>query len=118
MSMPRRHSERRALASLFLLGLGMRTSALPMPSPGEWAFLILLGGVSTAVPTLAFGVASARLPSILTTSLGLMTPLSAALLPGLMLGEWPALLALPGALVTLAGLVAVLRAPPRGSRSA
>jgi drug/metabolite transporter (DMT)-like permease len=78
--------------------------------------LALLGLVSTAVPTLAYGLASARLPAVLTTSLGLTTPLFAAFFAGFILGEWPALSAIPGAIVALAGVVIVLRSPSRAAR--
>jgi drug/metabolite transporter (DMT)-like permease len=50
---------------------------------------------------------------VLTTSLGLTTPLFAALFAGLVLNEWPVLAAVPGALVTIAGVVIVLRSPAR-----
>ena len=92
-----------------LLGFTLPVSLLPTPSVLELLYLVLLGTVCTAVPTLAFGIASGRLPAVLTTSLGLMTPLFAALFAGLMLGEWPAPAALPGALVAIAGVIVVLR---------
>jgi drug/metabolite transporter, DME family len=102
-----------ALASGLLVALG---PALPPSSghgPGQFLYLALLGCLCTAVPTLAFGVASARLPAVLTTSLGLLTPLFAALFAGLLLREWPAPAAIPGALVAIAGVVLVLRSPAR-----
>jgi drug/metabolite transporter (DMT)-like permease len=104
-----------AVASLLLVGRSL-TSAWPTPSAQESLDLALLGCVCTAVPTLAFGVASARLPSVLTTSLGLMTPLFAAVFAGLLLHEWPALAAIPGALIAIAGVVMVLRSPARLAR--
>jgi drug/metabolite transporter, DME family len=82
-------------------------------SRSDFGYLALLGLVSTAVPTLAFGVASARLPSVLTTSLGVTTPFFAAFFAGLILKEWPAPTALPGAVVAIAGVVMVLRSPAR-----
>jgi drug/metabolite transporter (DMT)-like permease len=100
-----------ALASLALLGGSGQLSALTIPPAAESTLLALLGAVSTAVPTLAFGVASARLPSVLVTSLGLMTPLFAAVFAGMFLKEWPDIAALPGALLTIAGVVIVLRTP-------
>jgi hypothetical protein len=42
----------------------------------------LLGALSTALPTAAFSIASARLPTVLTTSFGLSTPLFTALFAG------------------------------------
>jgi drug/metabolite transporter (DMT)-like permease len=107
-----------AAASCLLLGPEMFASALPRPSPTESLYLALLGSVCTAVPTLAFGVAAARLPAVVTTSLGLMTPLFAAVFAGLLLHEWPTLAAVAGALIAIAGVVLVLRSPARASRSA
>lgn len=101
------------LASLVLLAYPLGYGGLPAPPARESMLLVLLGGLSTAVPTLAFGIASARLPSVLTTSLNLTTPLFAALFAGLFLAEWPVLAAVPGALVTVAGVVMVLRSPGR-----
>lgn len=103
------------LASTVLLAHTLGTTGLPVPSVHESMLLVLLGGLSTAVPTLAFGIASARLPAVLTTSLSLTTPLFAALFAGLFLAEWPVLAAVPGALVTIAGVVMVLRSPGRQS---
>ena len=77
--------------------------------------LLLLGVLSTALPTAAFSIASARLPSVLTTSFGLSTPLFTALFAGAVLQEWPALSTLPGALLTLLGLALVVRARPPSS---
>lgn len=104
------------LASFVLLAHTVGNGGLPAPSAHESMLLVLLGGLSTAVPTLAFGIASARLPSVLTTSLSLTTPLFAALFAGLFLAEWPVLAAVPGALVTVAGVVVVLRSPGRRSQ--
>jgi drug/metabolite transporter (DMT)-like permease len=98
-------------ASFMMLGRNIKT--VSWPSPTESVYLVLLGVVCTAVPTLAFGVASARLPSVVTTSLGLMTPLFAALFSGLLLNEWPDLGAIPGVCITMLGVATVLRAPSR-----
>jgi drug/metabolite transporter (DMT)-like permease len=100
-----------SVASSLLLGRSMFSPALALPNPTEFVYLAILGSVCTAFPTLAFGVASARLPSVLTTSLGLMTPLFAALFAALLLHEWPALAAAPGAVIAIAGVVMVLRSP-------
>jgi drug/metabolite transporter (DMT)-like permease len=77
--------------------------------------LVLLGALSTALPTAAFSIASARLPTVLTTSFGLSTPLFTALFAGIVLREWPAPATLPGALITLFGLALVIRAVPSSS---
>jgi len=103
-------------ASLVLLGPEIGTSFAILRSPRDLTNLALLGIVSTAVPTLAFGIASVRLPPVVTTSLGLTTPLFAAMFAGALLGEWPAFAALPGALLAIAGVTVVLRSPSRASR--
>jgi drug/metabolite transporter, DME family len=104
-----------AVASFVLLGREIPASLLAIKAPTKVIYLVLLGVVSTAVPTLAFGVASLRLPPVLTTSFGLMTPLFAALFAGWFLTEWPLPSAIPGALLAITGLGLVLRAPPRAS---
>ena len=104
-----------AIASAGLLAASGLPGTAPSPSERQVIELVLLGVVSTAIPTLAFGLASSRLPAVLTTSLGLTTPIFAALFAGVALGEWPAPAALPGAVVALAGVVLVLRAPTRSA---
>ena len=104
-----------AIASAALLAAGGVSDATPWPNAAQLLELVLLGVVSTAIPTLSFGLASSRLPAVLTTSLGLMTPIFAALFAGLALGEWPPPAAIPGAVVALAGVVLVLRAPSRSA---
>jgi drug/metabolite transporter, DME family len=94
-------------------------------SPAHSAFtardvgtLVLLGTLSTALPTAAFSIASARLPTVLATSCGLSTPLFTALFAGTVLREWPAPATLPGAVITLLGLALVVRSLPASSQSA
>ena len=81
-----------------------------VPDAGNLSLLLALGLVSTALPTLAFGLAAARLPTVVTTSFSLIVPLWAALFAGLFLEEWPPLLSLPGGIATLLGVWIVLRA--------
>jgi len=97
-----------AVASFVLLGREIQASVAAIAAPTKLIYLILLGLVSTAVPTLAFGIASLRLPPVL-------TPLFAALFAGWLLAEWPLPSAIPGALIAIAGLGLVLRSPPRAS---
>jgi len=80
-------------------------------TPHDIGMLVLLGALSTALPTAAYSIASARLPTVLTTSLGLSTPLFAALFAGTLLGQWPTQAMLPGVLITLLGLALVVRTP-------
>jgi DME family drug/metabolite transporter len=84
----------------------------PMVTPRDLRVLVMLGIVSTAIPTAAYSIASARLPAVLTTSLGLSTPLFATLFAGCVIQEWPAVRALPPALLVLIGLILVVRSKP------
>ena len=88
------------------------SATLPAFTSHNIPTLVLLGALSTALPTAAYSIASARLPTLLTTSLGLSTPLFAGIFAGTVLGEWPAIATLPGALITLLGLALVLRSRP------
>lgn len=80
------------------------------PDTRNLSLMLALGLVSTALPTLAFGLAASRLPTVVTTSFSLIVPLWAALFAGLFLEEWPPLLSLPGGAATLLGVWIVLRA--------
>ena len=85
--------------------------ALPAVSARDLAVLALLGLLATALPTLTFGIASSRLPGVVTAGLMLLSPIFASIYAGVSLGEWPALQALPGALAVLAGVYLTTRKP-------
>lgn len=91
----------------------LSVSAPRWPSGDELLLVTVLGLVSTALPTLSYGLAAARLSALITTTLSLLTPLVAGLAAGLFLGEWPHLASLPGAMVTLAALFLLIRAPAK-----
>lgn len=95
------------------LALARGTFIVGTISGHDWWIVALLGAFSTALPTVAFGMASRRLPAPVTTSLSLLTPFFAALFAGLLLGEWPAPIRLPGGLLTLVGIAIVLFARTR-----
>ena len=105
-----------AIAGAALVGIfgSPRYSVITVHDAG---ILVLLGALSTALPTAAFSIASARLPTVLVTSFGLSTPLFTALFAGTVLQEWPALSTLPGALITLLGLALVVRSLPTSSKN-
>jgi len=105
-----------AIAGAALVGI-FGPSTYPAFTVRDVETLVLLGALSTAVPTAAFSIASARLPTVLTTSFGLSTPLFTALFAGTVLQEWPAPATLPGALITLLGLALVVRSLPTSSSS-
>jgi drug/metabolite transporter (DMT)-like permease len=71
--------------------------------------LIALGVISTALPTLLFGIAAARLSSVTTASLTLLTPIWAAVIGGIIISEWPSPFAVPGGIITLVGLWIIIR---------
>ncbi|WP_369614047.1 DMT family transporter [Marichromatium sp. PS1] len=84
------------------------------PVAGELPVILALALVSTVLPTLSYGIAAARLSPLISTTLGLLTPLVAALAAVAVLGEWPHPASLPGAVMTLAGLFLLVRTPARG----
>mgnify|MGYP000315161935 CR=1 FL=1 len=98
-----------ALAAFFILGGSMPATV----TAGHAGWLFLLGAVSTAIPTLAFGIASSRLPAVMTTGLMLLSPVFAGLFGGIWLGEWPAPIALPGAAIVIFGLFLTTRSARR-----
>jgi len=104
-----------SIAGAALIGI-FGSPTLPAFTAREVETLVLLGALSTALPTAAFSIASARLPTVLTTSFGLSTPLFTALFAGAVLQEWPAPATLPGALITLLGLALVVRSVPPSSK--
>lgn len=97
-----------AIAGAALVGI-FGSPIYPAFTVRDVGTLVLLGALSTALPTAAFSIASARLPTVLTTSFGLSTPLFTALFAGMVLQDWPAPATLPGALLTLLGLALVVR---------
>jgi drug/metabolite transporter (DMT)-like permease len=100
-----------AIAGAALVGI-FGSHTYPAVTVRDVGILVLLGALSTALPTAAFSIASARLPTVLTTSFGLSTPLFTALFAGTVLQDWPAPATLPGALITLLGLALVVRSLP------
>jgi DME family drug/metabolite transporter len=105
-----------AIAGAALLGI-FGSPIHPAFTARDVGTLVLLGALSTALPTAAFSIASARLPTVLATSFGLSTPLFTALFAGIVLQDWPAPSTLPGALLTLLGLALVVRSLPTSSKS-
>lgn len=85
--------------------------ALPEMNWGDGMELVLLGLLATALPTLTFGVASSRLAGVITASLMLLSPIFASLYSGAILGGWPSLIAVPGAIMVLAGVFLTTRTP-------
>ncbi|MDF1505281.1 EamA family transporter, partial [Roseisolibacter sp. H3M3-2] len=75
------------------------------------ATLTALGVVSTFVPTLAFAVASRRLPPVTSSATLLLVPVVSALAAALALGELPSPWLLPGGALVALGLLLLARAP-------
>jgi drug/metabolite transporter (DMT)-like permease len=105
-----------AIAGAALVGI-FGSHTYPAFTVRDVGTLVLLGALSTALPTAAFSIASARLPTVLTTSFGLSTPLFTALFAGTVLQDWPAPATLPGVLITLLGLALVVRSRPTSSKN-
>ena len=89
---------------LFLLAWGELADAVDKLTPAAAANVAGLGVVGTAVPTVLYSAASARLPAVVATSVRLLSPLAAAGFAAAALGEAPHPLFWPGAAVTLMGL--------------
>jgi drug/metabolite transporter, DME family len=66
--------------------------------------LLALGIISTALPTISYGIAATRLSSVTTASLTLLTPIWATVIGGIFISEWPSPLSIPGGIITLLGL--------------
>ncbi|MFD2113302.1 DMT family transporter [Thiorhodococcus fuscus] len=91
----------------------LTTSTPDWPSHDALTLIAVLGLVSTVLPTLSYGLAAVRLSPLVTTAVGLLTPLFAGLAAGLVLDEWPRLASIPGAILTLAALLLLIRAGSR-----
>jgi drug/metabolite transporter, DME family len=80
------------------------------PSAGaDWVNLLLLGLACTALPTWANAYAARRLPPIVTTTVGLLTPVVAACLAAAILGELPTVWVIVGGILVLIGLAILTR---------
>ena len=98
-----------AMAGLVLVQ-GERAALAGLGGPAAWGALAGLGVVTTAIPTVAYSVASARLPPILTTTVRLLTPAFGALAAWLILDEVPTVWLVPGGALVLGGLLLSVRA--------
>jgi len=78
-------------------------------SQNNIVLFVALGVISTALPTLSFGIAAARLSSVTTASLTLLTPIWAAVIGGILISEWPSPFSVPGGIITLIGLWFIIR---------
>lgn len=113
-----------AVAAPFAAGLwGGGGSAEQIASAGGptrmWILLLGLGVAATALPTLFYAMAAARLPALVTSVANLLVPVGAGTAALLILGERPSLWAAPGALAVLAGVFLVATAarpaPPQAA---
>lgn len=97
----------------FVLGALVLLPGTPWPGM-EARTLDVLGAfalVTTALPTLAYSLAAQRLPSVVATTVRLLTPVAAAFLAAVFLGERPDLFAYAGAALVLGGLLLLVRPP-------
>lgn len=100
----------------FMLGASLLAAlAFVLPAPesagmDRKAILMLLGlgVVSTAIPSLAFAIASRFLPSVLTAAILLLIPLFAGIFAFFVLGEKVSSTTLPGGILILAGIGLIL----------
>ena len=100
-----------AVAMAALVGVrGADVALAGLDGTPAWGALAGLGLVTTAIPTVAYSIASARLPPILTTTVRLLTPAFGALAAWLVLGEVPTVWLIPGGALVLGGLLLSVRA--------
>jgi len=97
--------------TLLLDGPAALTAWAELPTIGP---LVGLGVLSTVVPTTAYAIASSRIPSVVATSIRMLTPLMATVLAAVLLRELPSWWTLPGGLLIIAGLL-VMTVIRRGS---
>ncbi|MGB7314632.1 MAG: EamA family transporter [Nodosilinea sp.] len=71
--------------------------------------------ISTVVPTLCYSYAAKHLSPILTTALNLMTPIFAAAIAAILLGEYLSGWNIVGALLILTGILTLSRPRLRGT---
>lgn len=98
---------------VLLVGVTPQPSGLDaLDGHALWMFLGL-GVLSTAIPTLAFAVASKRLPPLATSTILLFIPVFAGLFAYLILGERLSPTVIPGGALVLGGVGLVLRGGKR-----
>ena len=93
--------------------LGLWTMATEAPLEPQFSVPMLLaffalGLISTAVPSIAFGIASRRLPVLVTSTIRLSTPVFATLFAFVLLDETPSIWTLPGGVLVLSGMFMVI----------
>jgi len=89
--------------------IGSWPSGDALAAPAPLAAFIGLGIIATVTPSLFYSIASARLSAVAASASRLLTPVLAALLAALIIGELPALTFWPGSLLVLGGLWVLLR---------
>ena len=99
-----------ALAMAALLLVRGSAALAGLDGPATWGALVGLGVLTTAIPTVAYSVASSRLAPILTTTVRLLTPAFGALAAWLILDEVPSIWLIPGGALVLGGLLLSVRA--------
>ncbi len=97
------------VATVFLFGLEGDAAFSGLEDAASWGSLIGLGVITTAIPTVAYSVASSRLSAVVATMTRLLTPAFAAVAAWLILDEVPSVWLAPGGALVLGGLVMSLR---------
>jgi drug/metabolite transporter, DME family len=105
------------------IGGSVLTVTMSLLHPGIWemasgarsaAILLVLGVVSTAVPSVTYAIASRKLPAILSTTSQLMIPVVSTIAAAFILHELPPLWVYLGGVLILYGIIHMFRqdAPP------
>ncbi|MBE9157929.1 DMT family transporter [Nodosilinea sp. LEGE 06152] len=95
------------------LSTSHRLNDLVQPQVGT--IMLGLGLISTVVPTLCYSYAAKHLSPILTTALNLMTPIFAAAVAAILLGEYLSGWNIVGASLILTGILTLSGFRPRGT---
>lgn len=77
--------------------------------PSTLAIAVFFGVVSTAFPSLAYAIASQRLPPVLTTTIQLLIPVVSTIAAAIVLRELPSIWAFPGGALVLGGIAVLVR---------
>ena len=101
------------LSSLVAAGLALPFAAVPLPDPGQIAWLAAFGLVNSAIGFSLFLIGSRHLPPVETALIGAMEAPVAPLWVWLAFGETPSAATLAGGVVVIAAVVAHILAENR-----
>ncbi|HEY3351923.1 MAG TPA: DMT family transporter [Polyangia bacterium] len=103
-------------AALLLAGAAAAPAGLATAlTPGRLVVFVGLGLLSTAVPTITYGLAARHLPPVVATTTQLLIPVLATLAAAALLRELPSLWVVPGGALVLCGIATMVRGAARAA---